>query len=126
MLQLPDNTFVRSLDGVENPPAMEWPRGRPWSPIIGIESRTWPNLGQFDVYVHADGSRTTTLMRPVVRDGVQADEAITLIQHPMPPGPAPTPVLMGPDGQLMVSDPNRPGGGAAPSLGGGRDQSHDR
>lgn len=55
---LPDGTYVEALNGARGAPAMCWPEGRPWSPIIGTERDVRGQLW----YVHADGAKSTTLM----------------------------------------------------------------
>ena len=77
-IPLPDGTFVPALNGIENPPAPHWERGRPWSPIVGrahSQGLEW--------YVHADGTWTTTFR--AWRDELGRYDDTTAVYHPGTP-----------------------------------------
>jgi hypothetical protein len=83
-LELPDGTFVPSLNGAvgARPIATAW-GSQPWSPIVATERS---DRG-VDWYVHADGSRSTTEMQ--FRSDLARLDALTRVAHPGPkPGPA--------------------------------------
>lgn len=82
MLQLPDGDFVPALNGVRNPPRMEWPNDRPFSPIIGRVRTT-----ELEWYVHADGTRSTTQMS--FRTDLGRFDAVTTVANPAPLGQLP-------------------------------------
>jgi len=82
MLELPNHEFVAALNGVRNPPAMEWPADRPFSPIIGRVRTT-----ELEWYVHADGTRSTTQMS--FRTELGRFDAVTTVAHPAPVGQLP-------------------------------------
>lgn len=93
-LELPDGTFVPTLNGVESAPALgrSWRPSIPWSPIERIE--TAPDGVQW--YVHADGTRSTTVM---AWHSQQAQwVAVTRVGHPTdaPTGPGPGPAAPSP------------------------------
>lgn len=74
MLRLPDGSEVPPLNGVKEPAALVW-GDEPYSPIVGKE------LGSgIEWYVHADGTRTTTLDR--WRPDLGRMDSVTLVAHP--------------------------------------------
>jgi len=76
-LELPDGTFVPTLNGATGALSLGKCWGaRPWSPIERIERS---DLG-IDWYVHADGTRTTTEMK--WRDDLRRLDAMTRIAVP--------------------------------------------
>lgn len=86
-LELPDGTFVDTLNGVVDAPSMSDYWGPfDWSPIIGIERSS----AGVDWYRHADGSYSTTEM--VMRTDLGRKAAMTRVAHPgpAPATPAPT------------------------------------
>jgi len=85
-LRLPDGSEVEPLNGVTTPAAMTWGKG-PYSPIVGTE-----HGNGLDWYVHADGTRTTTL--EVWRPELGRPDPVTLVYRPVvaatvDPGPSP-------------------------------------
>lgn len=62
------------LNGVAAPAPFVWGEG-PYSPIVGQEFGNG-----VDWYVHADGTRSTTLER--WRNDLQRVDAVTLVMHP--------------------------------------------
>jgi hypothetical protein len=91
-LKLPDGTYIEPLNGAINPPVANWEKGRPWSPIVGKETIDWTGIGPLTFYVHADGTKTLTMMIDTTRSGVRGREAVTIVTHPLPDGtPAPKP-----------------------------------
>lgn len=90
MLKLPDGSEVAPLNGVENPPRLVW-QNPEYSPIVRTEHN-----GDFDWYVHADGSYSTTLM--IWRSDLGRADAVSYCLHPRPSAPvAPLP----PDGAIV-------------------------
>lgn len=79
---LPDGSRVATLNGATDVRPMQevWPKGRPWSPIVGVERS---DVG-VDWYVHADGCRSTTEMR--WRADLGRADALTRIAQPIPAG----------------------------------------
>ncbi len=88
LLTLPDGSRVPLLNGVDQVPAYGWPHDRPWSPIVGKIRE-----GDLDYYVHADGSRSTTMMVWVPQR--QRREAVGVVQNPAPVQPIPDHELPG-------------------------------
>lgn len=82
-LELPDGTFVPSLNGAVGaaPLAQHWGSQIPWSPIVGIEN----NDQGVDWYRHANGSYSTTQM--VWRSDLKRHEAMTRVGHRGPDAP---------------------------------------
>lgn len=78
-LRLPDGTEVEPLNGVRAPAPLAWHDG-PWSPIVGIERSR-----DVDWYVHADGTRTTTV--EVFRGDLGRTDPLTLVARPGEPLP---------------------------------------
>jgi hypothetical protein len=80
-LELPDGTFVATLNGAVDAPSMKDFWGPfDWSPIVGTERSS----AGVDWYEHADGSFSTTEM--VWRPDLGRKAAMTRVAHP---GPAP-------------------------------------
>jgi hypothetical protein len=78
LLELPDGTFVPTLNGaVDTAPLARYWGPSPFSPIVGIDS-----AGGVDWYRHADGSMSTTVM--VWRRDKGRMEAMTRVAHPGP------------------------------------------
>ena len=78
-LELPDGTFVATLNDAVNAPALSTYWGPfDWSPIIGTERSS----AGVDWYKHADGSYSTTQM--VCRSDLGGNEAMTAVAHPGP------------------------------------------
>lgn len=94
MLPLPDGTYVPALNGVRNPAVIPWTSDRPYSPIVGRKWEHWKDQGMVELYIHADGSRTTTLIQDVLREGRISREPVTIVQHPLPEG-TPAPEILG-------------------------------
>ena len=82
---LPDGTRVATLNGASGarPLSEVWPKARPWSPIVGVER----SAAGVDWYVHADGTRTTTVMR--WRADLGREDALTRVAEPIPQDAAP-------------------------------------
>jgi len=79
LLELPDGTRVRALNGaVDAPPMGDFWGPFAWSPIVAIE-RSDAGL---DWYRHADGSYSTTQM--VMRADLGREVAMTRVAHPGP------------------------------------------
>jgi hypothetical protein len=78
-LRLPDGSEVEPLNGVKAPPAMVWGE-TPYAPIVGREFGNG-----IEWYVHADGTRSTTLDR--WRDDLGRRDSVTLVAHPKAPVP---------------------------------------
>ena len=110
MLQLADGSYISPLNGAVDPPKAYWEKGRPYSPIVGKEVGYWPGIGRLEMYVHADGSRTTTMVGNATRNGKISRETVTYTNHPPPKG-APTPKILKPDS-------DEPGGAPAKGNGG--------
>jgi len=92
MLKLPDGSEVAPLNGVKQPAAMVWQNPQ-WSPIVGTE-----HSNGIDWYVHADGTRTTTVM--LWRSDLGRTDAITWSFHPREAVPtAPLPPATSPAGR---------------------------
>lgn len=83
-LELPDGTFVPTLNGATDaaPLARYW-GPYPWSPIVGTERSS----AGIDWYRHQDGSYSTTQM--VWRQDLGREAALTRVAHP---GPTPAAV----------------------------------
>jgi len=78
-LEMPDGSFVPTLNGVVNPAAIAW-GNTPYSPIV--RKQIDPTL---EWYVHADGTYTTTVMQ--WRSELGRDDACTVCLHPVKPAP---------------------------------------
>ena len=76
-LQMPDGSFVPTLNGVLHPANLVW-GDVPWSPIV--RKQIDPNV---EWYVHADGTYTTTMMQ--WRSDLGRTDAVTLCLHPAKP-----------------------------------------
>jgi hypothetical protein len=76
-LRLPDGTSLPPLNGAIDPPPMVWSDDTPFSPVVGVQH----DPGGCDWYVHADGSRSTTVSRPGP-DGRLLPW--TIVAHPIP------------------------------------------
>ncbi len=86
-LKMPDGTYLPVLNGAVGAPAVEWPKGTPYSPVIkkivDKEGLEW--------YVHKDGSFTIT--QNLYRSDLGRIEPATTIYNPeeshaMDPGEA--------------------------------------
>lgn len=77
-LAMPDGTFLAPLNGAVDPPRPRWQRGRPYAPVVGVQRLADGR----DTYVHADGSRTTTLM--TFRADLGREVAVTHVLSPAP------------------------------------------
>ena len=78
-LALPDGSFVPLLNGVrEAPRGSWWPAGQPWSPIVRRE--TYADGTEW--YVHADGTKSTTVM--VWRSELGRHDAAVQVATPVP------------------------------------------
>ena len=95
-LRMPDGTEVEPLNGVKAPAAIVW-GDQPYSPIVGTERGNG-----IDWYVHADGTRTTTL--EIWRSDLGRVDPLTLVSHPKAP--------------VLVET----GAGRTPAVGNGRKQ----
>ncbi len=88
----PGDFAAESLNGVTNPLKPLWKHGN-YTPIVAKETAYWDGIGVIEWYVHADGTRSTTL--GLVHGHKQP---VTLVQHAMPKGwaeqPPPKTVLM--------------------------------
>jgi hypothetical protein len=89
-LRLPDGSEAAPLNGVLAPAAMVWGE-RPYAQIVGVERGNG-----VDWWVHADGTRSTTL--EIWRHELGRTDPVTLVFHPGEPAPvdaggaAPAPV----------------------------------
>lgn len=90
MVRYPDGSYLPALNGVRGAPAMQWPAGRPFSPVVN-KVGTPPN----EWYVHADGCMSTTTM--TYRSDIQRESPMSHVAEPRPPAP------------LEVEDPKAPG-----------------
>ena len=76
MLRFPDGTELPPLNGVEIPAKLQWPKNRPYSPVVGKKTEangdTW--------YVHADGTRSTTIM--LYRSDLNREDPTTIVANP--------------------------------------------
>ncbi len=79
-IQLPDGTWVPTLNQVANAPEFHWTVGRPYAPIIGIRRKD-----PWDWYEHSDGTFSTTVLR--YRADLGRMDATTLVLHPNDPVP---------------------------------------
>lgn len=75
-MRTPEGRWVPALNGAVDPPALEWPRHRKWSPI---KRRIVDKVGT-EWYEHEDGSYSTTFM--VFREDLGRREAVVHIVHP--------------------------------------------
>ena len=82
LLELPDGSFVPCLNGATNaaPLRKGWDPRLPYSPIVRVER----DAG-IDWYVHADGTKSTTVM--VYRSDLGRDDALTRVAHVAPTPP---------------------------------------
>ncbi len=81
LLELPDGTFVPTLNGaVDVAPLADYWGPHPFSPIIGVKSSDG-----VDWYEHADGAFSTTVM--VWREDLGRRAAMTRVGRPGPPPP---------------------------------------
>jgi hypothetical protein len=78
-LRLPDGSETTPLNGVVAPMPMVW-GDRPYAPIRGVE-----HGNGVDWWVHADGTRSTTL--DVWRHELGRTDPVTLVFHPGQPAP---------------------------------------
>ncbi len=74
MLKLPDGTSVPPLNGVADPPRLVWTNPE-YAPIVRTEHN-----GDYDWYVHADGTYSTTLM--IWRSDLGRADACSYCLHP--------------------------------------------
>lgn len=81
MLVFPDGTALPPLNGVEKPGPVQWPEGRPYSPVVG--KHTEPN--GLEWYDHADGTMTTTTV--TWRKDLNRYDGVTLMATPKKPLP---------------------------------------
>jgi hypothetical protein len=83
MWLLPDGSRIATLNGARSPRPLQeaWPRGVPWSPIVGFER----SPAGVDWYVHADGSKSTTEMK--WRADLARYDAVTRLARPTPQAP---------------------------------------
>lgn len=79
-IRMPDGKYLPALNGVLNPPALTWPTGRPYSPVVGTERDTRGD----DWYVHADGSKSTMKMIQMNRQGRISVEPVSYVANPQP------------------------------------------
>ena len=77
-IRMPDGKYLPALNGVLNPPALTWPTGRPYSPVVGTERDTRGD----EWYVHADGSKSTMTMIQMNRQGRMSDEPVSYVATP--------------------------------------------
>lgn len=73
---LPDGSWAPALNGAKNPAALDWPPDIPYAPIV---KRVTDPTGQ-DWYVHADGSKSTTVM--TWREDLGRYDAVTNLANP--------------------------------------------
>ncbi len=78
---LPDGSYARSLNGIQNAPDLRWPSDIPFSPIV--DRVTEPNGDQW--YVHDNGARSTTVM--VYRSDLGKQVPVTRLAMPTDPVP---------------------------------------
>ena len=105
MLRLPNGTAVPPLNGVKNPPPLQWKAKRPWSDIIGTRIVEYPDRSPVEWYVHADGSQSTTVMLKQERQGKSWWEPFTLVGYATESNGVPEAISL--DGQQT----SRPGAG---------------
>ncbi len=80
-IALPDGARVPVINGAYGAPDMlgAWPDDRPWSPIVRIDTDSFGEQW----YVHADESRSQTILREVRRSGESAVQPMTLVYTPI-------------------------------------------
>jgi len=78
-LELPDGARTAPLNGVTKPAPMTW-GDRDYSPIVGT---VWQD--RIEWYVHANGSRTTTV--DLWRKDLDRFDAVTVVVHQGEPSP---------------------------------------
>ena len=76
--ELPDGNWALALNGVKNPGRLEWPKDRPWAPIV---ERVAGKDG-VDRYKHADGSWSWT--QPQWRKDLNRMDSVTVLANPTP------------------------------------------
>lgn len=81
MVQLPTGEFVKALNGAVDAKPLDWPKDRPFSPILGTERA--PDGTEW--WVHADGSKSTTVM--IYRSDLGRHDAVSQVANPEPPLP---------------------------------------
>lgn len=84
MLRYPDGTYMPALNGVQNPAALHWPAGHPFTPIVGkrLCGDTW-------WYEHADGTMSTCEMK--WRSDLGRPDALSHVAVPKPALPVEPP-----------------------------------
>lgn len=75
-LRMPDGTYLPVLNGAVGAPAAEWPKGRPYSPVV----KKVIDAAGLEWYLHADGSYTITQNQ--YRSDLGKTEPATLIYNP--------------------------------------------
>lgn len=75
-MRTPDGQWVAALNGAVDPPNLDWPRDRQWSPI---KRKIIDKVGT-EWYEHEDGSYSTNFM--LFRSDLGRKEAVTHIVHP--------------------------------------------
>ncbi|MGA1606992.1 MAG: PVC-type heme-binding CxxCH protein [Planctomycetota bacterium] len=93
--EMPDGSWLRTLNGAKDVPALEWPSDLPYAPVIG---KSTDGRGQ-DWYRHADGSWSTTTV--VQREDLGRPESVSMVANPKDK-PAPAPISAPP--VVRVSD----------------------
>ncbi|MGA1523507.1 MAG: hypothetical protein ACO4CT_10085 [Planctomycetota bacterium] len=93
--ELPDGTWAPALNNAKNAPPVDWPPDIPYAPIV---KRVTDPHGQ-DWYVHADGSKSTTVM--TWREDLGRYDAVTNLANPI--NAAPREQDLGP----IMPDPNK-------------------
>ncbi|MBK8974690.1 MAG: hypothetical protein IPM29_02080 [Planctomycetes bacterium] len=80
-IALPDGSRVPVLNGAYGAPDMvgSWPDGRPWSPIVRIDTDSFGKQW----YVHADESRSQTVILQFRRSGESSFQPMTLVYTPI-------------------------------------------
>ncbi len=82
-VKFPDGSVREALNGVTAELEIPWPAAHPWSPIV----ETVAHNG-CDFYRHADGTFTTTVVRPETVSGQMVQAALCYTPSPHPKAPA--------------------------------------
>ncbi len=93
MVKLPNHEYLPALNGCMDPPAMQWPPGKPYSPVVG--TRVFADGVEW--YVHENGFFSTTHM--VHNSQLGRQMAVTVVDEMTVAGTEPTAVgTAGPQG----------------------------
>ena len=88
-LAMPDGTFLPVLNGAVGAPAVDWPDGRPYSPVV----KKVVDAAGLEWYLHGDGSYTIT-QNQYRADLGRIEPATTLYNPNNDPSKKPKPILL--------------------------------